>query len=119
MFLFCMVQFLASRAWAQNISIGIVGAGISGLYAALLLQSLEVEGISYEILEASNRTGGRILTHHFGPDPYDYFVRSRFLQSFKLTIIGCWSDANSKNCVYGKSCWEQPVLLDKLHQQPH
>ena len=37
--------------------IGIVGAGATGLYAALILQDL---GIEYEILEATDRVGGRI-----------------------------------------------------------
>ena len=52
--------------------VGILGAGVGGLYTALILQSLNV---SYEIIEASNRTGGRLFTHKF-PDGgfYDYFV---------------------------------------------
>ncbi|PVF94248.1 FAD/NAD(P)-binding domain-containing protein [Serendipita vermifera] len=61
--------------------IGIIGAGAAGLYAAMILQDL---GIDYEILEASNRTGGRIFTHRFNgkagkeapiddPARYDYF----------------------------------------------
>ncbi|RWS20210.1 hypothetical protein B4U80_12132, partial [Leptotrombidium deliense] len=45
-----------------GIKVGIVGAGITGLYAALLLNHL---GINYEILEASNRVGGRLFTHYF------------------------------------------------------
>lgn len=52
--------------------VGILGAGIGGLYTALILQSLNV---SYEIIEASNRTGGRMFTHKFsGGGFYDYFV---------------------------------------------
>jgi len=52
--------------------VGILGAGVGGLYTALILQSLNV---SYEIIEASNRTGGRLFTHQFsGGGPYDYFV---------------------------------------------
>ncbi|KAK7691011.1 hypothetical protein QCA50_006114 [Cerrena zonata] len=43
----------------------IVGAGVAGLYAALILQDL---GIKYEILEASDRIGGRIWTHRFNGD---------------------------------------------------
>ncbi|RWS09881.1 hypothetical protein B4U80_14721, partial [Leptotrombidium deliense] len=39
----------------NDIKVGIVGAGISGLYAALLLQELDID---YEILEASDRIGG-------------------------------------------------------------
>jgi hypothetical protein len=43
----------------------IVGAGCAGLYAAMILDSL---GLDYEILEASERIGGRILTHRFNGD---------------------------------------------------
>ena len=74
--------FISSSLVCAGPSVGIVGAGASGLYAAILLQSL---GIEYEILEASDRSGGRIWTHYFDPeawkmsqpgDPeyYDYFV---------------------------------------------
>jgi threonine dehydrogenase-like Zn-dependent dehydrogenase len=49
-----------------DLTVGIVGAGISGLYTALILQSL---GIKYEILEANpKRIGGRLYTHYFS-DP--------------------------------------------------
>jgi hypothetical protein len=52
--------------------VGILGAGVGGLYTALILQSLNV---SYEILEASNRTGGRLFTYKFPNGGfYDYFV---------------------------------------------
>lgn len=42
--------------------VGIIGAGMSGLYAAMILDSL---GIQYKIFEANNRPGGRVYTHHF------------------------------------------------------
>lgn len=62
--------------------VGIIGAGAAGLYAAVLLDSL---GIEYDIIEASDRVGGRIYTYRFNetawlnstpddPDYYDYFV---------------------------------------------
>ena len=64
------------------LKVGILGAGAAGLYAALLLDSL---GIDYDILEASDRVGGRMFTHRFNatawanstpddPDYYDYVV---------------------------------------------
>lgn len=51
----------------------IVGAGIAGLYIAILLDSLEIPNVSYDILEASNDLGGRLRTHHFSNAQYDYF----------------------------------------------
>lgn len=66
----------------ENLKVGIIGAGAAGLYAAILLDSLDID---YEILESSDRIGGRILTHRFNktawdaskpgqPDYYDYYV---------------------------------------------
>ncbi|KAI9573041.1 hypothetical protein HD554DRAFT_2167323 [Boletus coccyginus] len=51
--------------------VGILGAGIGGLYTALILDSLDIE---YEILEASDRIGGRIFTYRFpNGGKYDYY----------------------------------------------
>ena len=81
--LLCIISFtIASKSAASNLSVGVIGAGASGLYAAILLQSL---GIEYEIFEANDRAGGRIWTHYFDPagwkaskagqpEHYNYFV---------------------------------------------
>lgn len=64
------------------LKVGIIGAGAAGLYAAVLLDSL---GFEYDLIEASDRVGGRIYTYRFNetawsnstpddPDYYDYFV---------------------------------------------
>lgn len=53
-----------------NAKICIIGAGMAGLYTALILDELS---IPYDILEASDRPGGRILTHYFSPKPHDYY----------------------------------------------
>jgi monoamine oxidase len=50
--------------------VGIIGAGAAGLYAAMLLQR---RGYDVHILEATNRVGGRILTHYFGCGDNQYF----------------------------------------------
>lgn len=48
----------------EDLKIGIVGAGIAGLYTAHLLDFLNIK---YEILEANpDRVGGRLYTHYFG-----------------------------------------------------
>ena len=59
----------------------IIGAGVGGLYAAMILKSL---GIPYQVLEASGRTGGRVFTHKFCEEDHqekcdcDYFVSVSF-----------------------------------------
>lgn len=54
-------------AW-PNLKICIVGAGVSGLYTAMILESLEIPNLTYEILESSERVGGRLYTYHFDED---------------------------------------------------
>ncbi|KAI5984065.1 hypothetical protein EDD15DRAFT_2177765 [Pisolithus albus] len=51
--------------------VGILGAGVGGLYTALMLDSLDIE---YEILEASDHVGGRLSTYQFPEgQKYDYY----------------------------------------------
>ncbi|KZV87220.1 hypothetical protein EXIGLDRAFT_752364 [Exidia glandulosa HHB12029] len=52
--------------------VGIVGAGVAGLYTAMILDSL---GIPFEIIEQSGRVGGRVFTFKFdnNKDGYQYF----------------------------------------------
>jgi NADPH-dependent 2,4-dienoyl-CoA reductase/sulfur reductase-like enzyme len=49
----------------------IIGAGVAGLYAAMMLDYLDLR---YEVLEASERVGGRLFTKSLGNNAYDYFV---------------------------------------------
>lgn len=59
---------------ASNLPVCIIGAGIAGLYTAMIFQSL---GIEYQIVDADtqDRVGGRLFTYHFpNGDPYDYLV---------------------------------------------
>ncbi|KDQ16660.1 hypothetical protein BOTBODRAFT_30577 [Botryobasidium botryosum FD-172 SS1] len=56
---------------SDDIVVGIVGAGAAGLYTAMILDDL---GIPYEILESSDRAGGRVHTHRFpGDNQWNYF----------------------------------------------
>ena len=60
----------------EVVKIGIIGGGIAGLYTALILQELKID---FDILEASDRVGGRLRTHYFTPRPeppeisHDYY----------------------------------------------
>ncbi|KAI9741660.1 MAG: hypothetical protein M1834_000044 [Cirrosporium novae-zelandiae] len=51
----------------------IVGAGVAGLYIAMILDSLKIPGLSYDILEGSDRVGGRLKSHYFSEKPHDYY----------------------------------------------
>jgi NADPH-dependent 2,4-dienoyl-CoA reductase/sulfur reductase-like enzyme len=50
------------------IKVGIVGGGVAGLYAAILLDSLDID---YDIHEASDRIGGRVFTYRFNQEAWD------------------------------------------------
>ncbi|KAF9645107.1 amine oxidase [Thelephora ganbajun] len=56
-----------------NLPVCIIGAGVAGLYTAMIFESL---GIPYQIVDADtkDRVGGRLFTYYF-PDggPYDYY----------------------------------------------
>ncbi|KAI0320018.1 putative L-amino acid oxidase [Amylostereum chailletii] len=60
----------AARSTFEPKSVGIVGGGIAGLYAAKLLQR---EGHYFHIFEGSDRVGGRIKTHYFSHEDNQYF----------------------------------------------
>ena len=65
---------LKNRPPTRDHPVCIIGAGMAGLYTAMIFESL---GISYQIVDADTRArvGGRIFTHHFpGGEPYDYYV---------------------------------------------
>lgn len=74
--------------------IGIIGAGVAGLYAAMILESLD---LGFEILEGSDRIGGRLLTHKLGPRENEYYVSSRILQ-IVLRIIFYFLSRMSERC---------------------
>ena len=57
-----------------NSPVCIIGAGMAGLYTAMILESLK---INYQIVDADTpqRVGGRVYTYYFpDSDPTDYFV---------------------------------------------
>lgn len=63
-----------NSGYTGNKTVGILGGGVGGLYAAMMLDSVNVP---YEVLEARDRVGGRLFTHKFeNGNFYDYFVSS-------------------------------------------
>lgn len=69
-------------ALAPITRVAVVGSGVAGLYAAMLLNKPRAR-YAIDILEADERIGGRLYTHHFPPanpeGKYDYFVSEREL----------------------------------------
>ncbi|KAK3985459.1 L-amino-acid oxidase [Cladorrhinum sp. PSN332] len=57
----------------QPRKIGIVGAGVAGLYIAMILEDLDIPKLEVEILEANERIGGRVWTHNFSNKKHDYY----------------------------------------------
>ena len=99
-------------------SVAIVGAGISGLYSALLLQKYNV---NVKIFEAADRPGGRIHTHWFEEETNQYFeagamrlpvvkwqkpvfdlinVLNKQLPEFPINLIPYYNSCPSGNRVY-------------------
>ncbi|KAJ6602349.1 hypothetical protein B0H10DRAFT_661175 [Mycena sp. CBHHK59/15] len=62
--------FNPERLPHERLNVGIVGGGIAGLYAALLLQR---EGHLVRIFEGTDRTGGRVHTHYFSQEANQYY----------------------------------------------
>lgn len=54
------------------LNVGIVGGGMAGLYSALLLGK-HIPGVKVKIFEADQRVGGRVYTHKFSSEPYQYY----------------------------------------------
>ena len=57
---------------SASLSVGIIGAGMAGLYSALLLQQ-HVPGVNLKLFEASDRVGGRVFTHKFSTESHQYY----------------------------------------------
>ncbi len=77
-----------------DIKVGIVGGGMAGLYAGLLLQAL---GIQFEIFEAAPTPGGRVRTHYFNDGSHQYAEMGamRFPQNFMQSrLFNFWDYLN-------------------------
>ena len=62
---------VAKAEQKEHLRVGIVGGGIAGLYSALLLKE-GLPNVSVKIFEATERVGGRVYTHRFSEEKYQY-----------------------------------------------
>lgn len=98
----------------KNLKIGIVGGGMAGMYAAMLLQELDID---YQIFEASGeRVGGRVLTHYFNNAPHQYaeFGAMRFPKNWMQSrLFNFWKYLNetARATPDGKEIREIPYIL--------
>jgi len=99
----------------------IVGAGMAGLYIALILDTLDIPGISFDFFEASDRIGGRCFTHEFSKIPHDYYdvgamrfpdipVMARTFDLFDRT----GTDANKIPYYYSNGTVNCPMLFNDV-----
>lgn len=68
------IKVLLDRDLSPTLPACIIGAGLTGLYTAMIFESL---GISYQIVDADTQEhiGGRLFTYHFpNGGQYDYYV---------------------------------------------
>lgn len=78
---------------------------MTGLYIAMILDYLQIENLSYEILEASDRVGGRVYTHYFSKEKkHDYYDVSLIEEEkvLSLTFVPGRSNAVSQDTNHGK-----------------
>ncbi|KAK6538585.1 hypothetical protein TWF694_010163 [Orbilia ellipsospora] len=96
----------------------IIGAGVAGLYLGYTIQKYNRENptqtIEYEILEGSNRIGGRLYTKHFpGPTPHNYYdagaMRIPGLKSMEF-VVAFMEELGVPLADYGYSANNTPDL---------
>lgn len=78
-----MNSLFAGTGEDKTFRVGIVGAGVAGLFTAMIFDHLSDKyglKVDYEILEASERVGGRLYTYNFTNSkdqppvgPHDYY----------------------------------------------
>ncbi len=61
----------------------------------MILDALDIPNLSYEILEGSDRIGGRVYTHHFSEKKHDYYD-VKFVHT--LADIDCWLTGRQGRC---------------------
>ncbi|KAF5331262.1 hypothetical protein D9611_013127 [Ephemerocybe angulata] len=74
-------QFCVKSTHKGGVPVGILGGGMAGLYAALILAHHKV---SFQIIEATERVGGRCFTYNFEEGgEWDYYIGTHFLFTHK------------------------------------
>lgn len=89
-------QPLAELPSEALLHVGIIGAGIAGLFLAMMLDELH-PFITYEILESSDRVGGRVYTHWFPRDSISAWVWGEYYDVGAMRFPDVWPSP----CSYG------------------
>ncbi|KAM0795456.1 hypothetical protein BDR22DRAFT_796700, partial [Usnea florida] len=68
----------AGEKSTEHFKVGIIGAGVAGLFTAMIFDYLNDEyqtNVEYEIIECNSkdRLGGRLYTHYFSDAEHDYY----------------------------------------------
>src|SRR5436190_22928900 len=77
-----------SRPFMTDPQVGIIGAGVAGLTAA---RELSAAGARVLVLEARDRLGGRVMTHHTADGPVELgaeFVHGAFPETLAVVQEG-------------------------------
>ncbi|KAG1779144.1 hypothetical protein EV702DRAFT_123981 [Suillus placidus] len=96
----------------------IIGAGVAGLYIAMILKEL---GIPFDLVEASDRAGGRFYTHRFSEAPHDYYdvgaMRwSEFPMMKKALVL--FEDLNVPLIPYYMNGKNTPIIFNNILGPP-
>jgi hypothetical protein len=111
---------VAARPHGQVVKIGVIGAGVAGLYIGLMLDYLKAKSITegfefhydYDLLEANTsetHVGGRIYTHRFSQEKDDYYVSGEACNMYlNIMLIICLQDAGAMR--FPKLDWMKPTF---------
>lgn len=102
------IQAASSRELptGSNFSVGIIGGGMTGLYSALLLQQ-HIPDVKVKIFEASERVGGRVFTHKFSSEPFQYFDAG----AMRIPVVECHKPVFTLVDHLNKMFPDDPILL--------
>ncbi|KAG2133638.1 uncharacterized protein EDB93DRAFT_1173834 [Suillus bovinus] len=101
-----------------NVKFCIIGAGVAGLYIAMILKEL---GIQFDLVEASDRAGGRLYTHKFSEAPHDYYdvgAMRWFESPVMKKALALFEDLNVPLIPYYMNGQNTPIVFNNILGPP-